>query len=39
VTVDDSMHVLDGWLYACGDITGGTCSPTWASTRRGWRGT
>jgi len=22
VTVDDSMHVLDGWLYACGDITG-----------------
>jgi len=22
VTVDDSMHVLGGWLYACGDITG-----------------
>ena len=22
VTVDDAMHVLDGWLYACGDITG-----------------
>jgi dihydrolipoamide dehydrogenase len=22
VRVDDSMHVLDGWLYACGDITG-----------------
>jgi pyruvate/2-oxoglutarate dehydrogenase complex dihydrolipoamide dehydrogenase (E3) component len=22
VTVDDSMHALDGWLYACGDITG-----------------
>jgi len=22
VTVDDAMHVLGGWLYACGDITG-----------------
>jgi pyruvate/2-oxoglutarate dehydrogenase complex dihydrolipoamide dehydrogenase (E3) component len=22
VSVDDAMHVLDGWLYACGDITG-----------------
>ena len=22
VTVDDSMHALGGWLYACGDITG-----------------
>jgi pyruvate/2-oxoglutarate dehydrogenase complex dihydrolipoamide dehydrogenase (E3) component len=22
VEVDDSMHAKDGWLYACGDITG-----------------
>ncbi|HEY6748483.1 MAG TPA: NAD(P)/FAD-dependent oxidoreductase [Mycobacteriales bacterium] len=22
VEVDDSMHALDGWLYACGDVTG-----------------
>jgi dihydrolipoamide dehydrogenase len=22
VQVDDSMHVLGGWLYACGDVTG-----------------
>ena len=22
VKVDDSMHALDGWLYACGDVTG-----------------
>jgi pyruvate/2-oxoglutarate dehydrogenase complex dihydrolipoamide dehydrogenase (E3) component len=22
VKVDDSMHVLGGWLYACGDVTG-----------------
>ena len=22
IKVDDSMHALDGWLYACGDVTG-----------------
>jgi len=39
VEVDDTMRVptvAGGWLYAAGDLNHACCSPTRASTRRGW---